>query len=106
MRSPVKVWRNQKKVAALIGELGAVVSWTHIRVPPAHFSDQAPYVVVIVRLESGKNIMAQLVDWTEKDVPLNLPVRCVVRRITRPNDDDVIPYGIKVKPLENNPVRK
>ncbi len=63
MQSPVKVWRNQKKVASLLGKSGKIISWTVIRVPPGGFSDQAPYPVVIVALDNGERITAQLVNY-------------------------------------------
>lgn len=99
MLSPVKIWRNQKKVAQLVGKTGKIVAFTLIRVPPAGFSDQAPYPVVVVELSDGKRICAQLVDWEDKHLRFGQRVVTVVRRSTRPNFDDVIPYGIKVKPL-------
>ncbi len=105
MQSPVKVWRNQKKTAGLVGKTGKIVSWTVVRVPPAGFSDQAPYPVVVVELEGGKRIMAQLVDPSTgsgqvgmEDL-MGLKVITVVRRVVQPSTEGVIPYGIKVKPL-------
>lgn len=99
MQSPVKIWRNQKKVASRVGKIGTVISWTMIRIPPGEFSDQAPYPVVLVALESGSRIMAQFVDYKEKHLHFKQKVITVIRRVTKPNPDGVIPYGIKVKPL-------
>lgn len=102
MQSPVKLWRNQKSVTSLLGLLGMVETWTIVRVPPAGFSDQAPYAVVLVRLETGEAIEAQLVDSyknSEINVYKGMKVRAVVRRITHPDSDGVIAYGIKVKPV-------
>lgn len=99
MQSPVKIWRNQKKVARLVGKIGTVISWTMIRIPPGEFSDQAPYPVVLVALSDGSRIMGQLVDYTEKHLHFRQQVITVIRRVTKPNPDGVIPYGIKVKPL-------
>lgn len=99
MQSPVKIWRNQKKIQSLIGKPGKIISWTIIRVPPGGFSDQAPYPVVIVRLENNVNITAQLVDYTEKHLAFGQEVVTVIRRVTQPNTEGIIPYGIKVKPL-------
>lgn len=99
MVSPVKIWRNQKKVANLIGKTGKIISWTLIRVPPGDFSDQAPYPVVIIALDKGRNIMCQLVDYKESDLAFGKNVITIVRRITHPDPDGVIPYGIKAKPL-------
>lgn len=99
MQSPVKIWRNQKNIAKLIGKTGKIVSWTVIRVPPADFMDQAPYPVVLVELESKERIAAQLVDWQPGHLAFGVAVRCVIRRVTHPDPDGVIPYGIKVTPM-------
>lgn len=99
MYSPVKIWRNQKKVASLVGKTGKIISWTIVRVPPADYTDQAPYPVVLVELESGKRIMAQLVDWEPEHLTFGQKVMTIIRRVTRPDPDGVIPYGIKAKLL-------
>ncbi|MDP1722408.1 MAG: OB-fold domain-containing protein [Candidatus Gottesmanbacteria bacterium] len=100
MISPVKLWRNQKKIAELVGKTGVVISFTVIRVPPADFTDQAPYPVALVQLDRGERITAQMVDWEEKHLVIGTPVITIVRRVMSPSTDGVIPYGIKVKPLE------
>lgn len=104
MNSPVKIWRNQKYIAKMLGREGKIVSWTVIRVPPSGFSNLAPYPVVLVDLVGGGRITAQLVDppageagWNEDLV--GMKVRVVVRRICEPTTEGVIPYGIKVKPV-------
>lgn len=99
MQSPVKIWRNQKKVASLLGKSGTIISWTLIRVPPSGFSDQAPYPVVLVALDGGGRLEAQLVDWQSEDLVVGRKVYTVLRRVTHPDLDGIIPYGIKVKPL-------
>lgn len=100
MLSPVKIWRNQKKIASLIGKKGSIVSWTFIRVPPANFSNLAPYPVVLIALDDGNSMMAQLVDSEEKHLVKGQRVVTVVRRVTKSTDDGVIPYGIKAIPFE------
>jgi uncharacterized OB-fold protein len=99
MNSPVKIWRNQKHIARMLGREGNIISWTVVRVPPTGFSDLAPYPVVIVEFAGGKRMTAQLVDWSEKDVAFGTRVKVVVRRVSEPPTEGVIPYGIKVKPL-------
>jgi uncharacterized OB-fold protein len=101
MISPVKVWRNQKYVARMIGKTGTLCSWTVIRQPPADFGYQAPYPVVIVRLDSGESITAQMVDYEPGDLVFGRHVITVVRRTIQSQTDDVIPYGIKVKPIDS-----
>lgn len=78
---------------------GKILSWTIIRVPPTGFSELAPYPVVVVELKDGKRITAQLVDWTLKDLTFERMVRVVVRKVSEPSSEGIIPYGIKVKPL-------
>jgi uncharacterized OB-fold protein len=99
MLSPIKIWRNQKKIANLIGIAGEIVSWTYIRVPPGDFSSLAPYPVVMVKLENGTNFTAQLVDYQDADLVTGRKVRTVLRRVTEPNADGIIPYYVKVKPI-------
>lgn len=110
-QSPVKIWRNQKYIATMLGREGTIVSWTIIRVPPGGFSSLAPYPVVVVDLVGGGRITAQLVDpparppageagevgWSEN--LFGMKVRVVVRRISEPSTEGIIPYGIKVKPI-------
>ena len=99
MTSPVKIWRNQKKIVALIGKSGKVISWTFVRVPPAGFEGQAPYPVALIKLEDGKTVIAQVVDYIGKDLKFGQKVVTVVRRTMQAESNDVIPYGIKVKPM-------
>jgi uncharacterized OB-fold protein len=98
MISPVKIWRNQKYVKGMIGKTGIIMSWTLIRVPPADFGYQAPYPVVIVRLDNGQSITAQMVDWENQQIHFGQKVITVVRRTIQSQTEAVIPYGIKVKP--------
>jgi uncharacterized OB-fold protein len=99
MVSPVKIWRNQKKIASLIGKQGAIVSWTSIRVPPADYSNLAPYAVALIALDDGGMMMAQLVDCDMEDVKKGQRVVTVIRRMTHSSDDGVIPYGVKAVPI-------
>jgi uncharacterized OB-fold protein len=99
MNSPVKIWRNQKYIASMLGREGDIISWTVIRVPPGGFSSLAPYPVVVVDLVGDIRITAQLVDWAESDLAVGKKVRVVVRRISEPSTEGIIPYGTKVKPV-------
>jgi uncharacterized OB-fold protein len=99
MISPVKIWRNQKKLSVLIGKKGKLVSWTLIRIPPAGFENQAPYPVALIKIDEGKTIIAQVVDYEEKDLKYGQKFITVIRRIMQTESSDVIPYGVKVKPV-------
>ena len=99
MTSPVKIWRNQKKLVVKTGKVGNIISWTVIRVPPEGFGYQAPYPVALVKLESGERVLLQMVDYRESDLKTGQKVVTVLRRTREPKEDEVIPYGIKVKPV-------
>lgn len=99
MQSPVKLWRNQKYISGSLGKIGEILSWTVVRVPPGDFSDQAPYAVALIRLEDGKQITCQMVDCDPFRLAYGLRVVTVIRRVTQPDADGVIPYGIKAKLL-------
>lgn len=83
----------------MLGREGKIVSWTVVRVPPTGFSALAPYPVAIIEFADGKRITAQLVDWNEKNLVFGQKVKVIVRRVSDPPTEGIIPYGIKVKPL-------
>lgn len=99
MNSPVKIWRNQKKLTKLLQKHGRIISWAIIRMPAADFVSQAPYPVVIVTLDNGRTIVAQLVDWEDKNLQVGQKVKTVVRKITDVGTEGIIRYVVKVKPI-------
>ena len=82
-----------------MGKIGHIISWTIIRVPPTGFASLAPYPVVVVDLAGGGRITAQLVDWSMEDLSFGRKVKVVVRKISEPSTEGIIPYGTKVKPI-------
>ena len=96
--TPVKLWRRQKGVATVIGKTGVILQWTIIRTPPRAFVQEAPYPVVIIKM-NGKNVIGQLVDYEEQDLVAGRKVVAVLRKIFPENPESVIAYVIKFKPL-------
>jgi len=99
MISPVKIWRRQKKIREILGKEGWVVSWTKIYMTGKEFKNYAPYVVVLVRLENKKKMVGQLVDFDESQLKINQKVKAVLRKTRITGSEDIIPYGIKFKPI-------
>ncbi|HSW97138.1 MAG TPA: OB-fold domain-containing protein [Candidatus Saccharimonadales bacterium] len=97
--TPVKQWRRQKNVASLIGKEGKLLQWTIIRTPAKSFAKESPYPVIIVEMEDKKRMIGQLVDWEEKDLIPNRNVIAVLRRLPIENNEDIISYHIKFKPV-------
>ena len=96
--TPVKLWRRQKDTAAVIGKIGVILQWTIIRIPPRSFVQEAPYPVVIIKM-NGKNAIGQLVDWDSSDLVKGRKVVAVLRKLFPENPESVIAYVIKFKPL-------
>lgn len=99
MNSPVQIWRSHKKLHQYLNKVGKLLVWTKIFIPPAGFEHQAPYIVGIVQFADGERLPMQIVDCQEEDLKPNQSVRTVVRKIGKVRQDEVIEYGIKVKPL-------
>jgi len=97
--TPVKLWRRQKNVSAVIGKTGEILQWTIIRTPPRAFVQEAPYPVVVVSLAGGKKMVGQLVDWNQEDLIKGRKVVAVLRKLFPSDAESVIAYIIKFKPL-------
>ncbi|MBI2611616.1 OB-fold domain-containing protein [Candidatus Gottesmanbacteria bacterium] len=98
--SPVKVWRNQKKITKLLGKKGRIISYSMVHVPPAGFENNAPYPVALVEFTSDKSrYIAQLTDWEKSHLQIGQKVKTVLRKTRDIGTEGIIPYGIKFKPI-------
>lgn len=97
--TPVKIWRRKEGTTSLIGKKGIIEGFTMVRVAPIGFSQYAPFPVVIVKFSTGKKTIGQLVDYQMPDLLIGRKVVAVLRRLRTEGKKDVIPYGIKFKPL-------
>lgn len=100
MISPVKIWRRQKEIRKLLGKKGTILAWTRIYMTGKEFKKYAPYPVIIVKLESGEKITASLMDYEKEDLSIGRKVKVVLRRVRDGGNEDVLVYGIKLKPLK------
>lgn len=97
MSSPSTIWRSHKKLSAYLNRTGRLLVWTKIHVAPSGFEHQVPYLVGIVDFGDHK-MPLQIVDCEEKDLKVNMKVVTVIRKIGKVKAEDVIEYGVKVKP--------
>ncbi len=98
MSSPVTIWRDHKHLHSYLNKVGKIVVWTKVFVPPSGFEHEAPYIVGIIKFQDEK-LPLQIVDCDEKDLKPNQKVITVIRKIGKARSEDVIEYGIKVKPI-------
>lgn len=98
MSNPAEIWRNHKYLNNYLGKRGKLLVWTKILVAPSGFEHQTPYFVGIVKF-NGEQMPVQIVDCNESDLKPNQKVEVVIRKIGKGKSEDVIEYGVKVKPL-------
>jgi uncharacterized OB-fold protein len=99
MNSPIKIWRRQREVRALLGKKGKVISWTKIFISSEAFDEDVPYPVVMVNLENGSRVYGQLVDYEESDLKIGREVQSILRIGKKTKTDDVVVYDIKFRPV-------
>lgn len=97
--SPVKLWRNQKKLRNLLGKKGKIENYTIIFQSPKGFENQSPYPVVIGNF-GEKKLIGQLIDYREDQVKIGQKIQAVLRRLNEDDKEGIIPYGIKFKPID------
>lgn len=100
MISPVKIWRRQKKIRKILGKKGRIVSWTKVYVAGTDFKKSAPYYLALVELEDKKKIISQIADSEDNFDYFDKKVEVVLRRIREVNEEEVIPYGIKIRVIK------
>lgn len=99
MKSPVTIWRKQKKDVPILGKEGKIITWTRILVAPPKFKEFTPYIVVLVELSNKEKVYGQLVDYEDSDLVMNKKVKATLRKSGTVGPNDVIEYGVKFKPL-------
>jgi uncharacterized OB-fold protein len=95
MNSPIKLWRRQSKIRSNLNQLGEILSWTKIMVTGQKHHSFAPYLVVLVKLKTGEKFFGQLMDAKMEEIRIGQKVKSVLRKLQKPNNQEIISYGIK-----------
>lgn len=96
-KNPARLWRESKKLESELGKVGKIIASTTIYSAPNRYEHQVPYNVAIVQFEDGTRQPYEVVD--AEAVKIGLRVKAVIRRIGLSEPEELIEYGIKVKPL-------
>ena len=99
MISPVKIWRRQKEIRSLLGNEATILTWTIIYTPGTEFKKNAPYPVAIVKLKNGEKLTAPIVGYEKEDLKIGKKVKVILRKVREVNSEDILVYGIKLKPI-------
>ncbi len=86
-----------------LSETGTVVSWTVINNPPKGYERYAPYVVALIRLDDGAQILSQVVDVEPEEMRVGLRVEATFRRVREDGSSGIIEYGYKFRPIIEEP---
>lgn len=78
---------------------GTVYSFSTMYSAPAGWTEYAPYVVALVKLEEGPMVTAQLTDVAPDEVAIGMPVEMVTRRMREEGEAGLIQYGYKFRPV-------
>ncbi|MGJ3237872.1 MAG: Zn-ribbon domain-containing OB-fold protein [Anaerolineae bacterium] len=77
---------------------GVVYSYTVVQETPEGFTEQAPYILALVKLDEGAIVTAQLTD-IDGTVAIGDRVEMVTRRLSTEGKQGAIVYGYKFRPM-------
>ena len=77
---------------------GRVYAYSTIFSAPMGFEKQVPYTVGIVKLDEGPKMTAQIIDF--EDIKVGMNVEACIRKVYVDGDAGIIHYGIKFRPAE------
>lgn len=95
---PAELTRRKSYLLPLPDGVGEVFSFTTIYDPPAGFEHQTPYIIALVRGESGLLQLAQLTDLADQLPFIGMKVEPVTRILHRDDPEGLITYGYKFRP--------
>ena len=64
------------------GQQGVLYSYTVVRVPPAGWPGPVPYILGQVELAEGPQVLAEIVDCTEEDLTIGMPVHLALSTVS------------------------
>lgn len=82
-----------------LADKGRVITWTVVRNAPEGFEKYAPYVVALVELDDGSQVLSQVVDVEPDEVESGMRVEAAFRRVREDGDSGIIEYGYKFRPV-------
>lgn len=64
-----------------LGSEGTLFSYTIVRIPPAGWPGDIPYVLGQVELPSGPQVLAEVIDCDHADLTIGMPVELAIRAV-------------------------
>jgi hypothetical protein len=63
------------------GREGVLYSYTVVRVPPAGWPGQVPYILGEIELPQGPHVLAEVVDCSESDLKIGMPMELALQPV-------------------------
>jgi hypothetical protein len=98
-KTPVCICGSNEFKPYKVAEMGKVKSWTIIRNAPVGYEKYTPYLVALIELDDGVQILSQVVDVEPEAVKLGMKVEYVFRKITEDGQAGLLQYGYKFRPV-------
>ena len=64
-----------------LGGSGTLYSYTIVRIPPAGWPGDVPYILGQVELPSGPQVLAEVIDCEQSDLSIGIPVELAIRAV-------------------------
>jgi hypothetical protein len=94
-----RVCGSKKLEEYKLSEKGKIETFTVIRRnPPLGYEKNVPYIVAVVRLEEGVNVLSQIVDCSPEEVKIGMSVELTFRKVREDGKEGIIEYGFKFRP--------
>ena len=65
-----------------LGSEGILYSYTIVRIPPAGWPGDVPYILGQVELPSGPQVLAEVIDCQQADLTIGMPVGLAIRAVS------------------------
>ena len=76
-----------------LGQTGTLFSYTIVRIPPAGWPGEVPYILGQVELPSGPQVLAEVIDCEYSGLTIGMPVELAVQAVpSQEGGDDKLVY--------------
>ena len=82
-----------------LANTGKIVFFTQVTLAAKEMISYSPYALGIVELDDGIRVTGQIVDCMYEDLKEDMKVRMVFRILSSDNNEGLIRYGFKFKPV-------
>lgn len=76
-----------------LGRSGTLFSYTIVRIPPAGWPGEVPYILGQVELPAGPQVLAEVIDCEHSDLAIGMPVELAIQAVpAQEGVDDKLVY--------------